>query len=66
MADYKANNSKANKNDQKAGTFWHTEVFKTDWWVYMLKYLSYFMFMNAKPLFKGNCFSGMANVSLIG
>ena len=50
MADYKANNSKANKSDQKAGTVWHTQVFKTDWWVYMLNYL--YHIINVKPLSK--------------
>ena len=62
MADYKANNSKANKSDQKAGTVWHTQVLKTDWWGYMLKYLSYFL--DAKPLSRQNCFSSMVDVSL--
>ena len=62
MADYKANNSKANKSDQEASTVWHTEVFKTDWWVYMLNHLSYVI--NAKPLSRRNFFSGMANVSV--
>ena len=62
MADYKANNSKANKSDQKTGTVWHTQVLKTDWWVYMLNYL--YHIINVKPLSRRNCFSGMANVSV--
>ena len=62
MADYKANNSKANKSDQKVGAVWHTKVFKTDWWVYMLNHL--YDVINVKPLSRRNCFSGMANVSL--
>lgn len=62
MADYKTNNSKANNSEQEDGTVWDAEVFKTDWWVYMLNHL--YHIINVKPLSRQNYFSSVVNVSL--